>query len=128
MSSYQTNSWSHQPTTFDAVDPNFQWEYNVAQSPKNMVNHYNDVSVPTERGFAGQINNHQLLQRAADFYATLDNSFESVSSSASDSSYRTTPERRVSTAGSIVAQVKGSIPDKIEVSHRGPMSYYLGPS
>ncbi|RVX73069.1 hypothetical protein B0A52_02195 [Exophiala mesophila] len=97
MSSYQAANWSHQPSTFDGIDHSFQWEYNVAQSPKNMVNQYND-----------------LLQRAADFYATLDNSFESASSSASDSSYRTTPERRVSTAGSIVAQVKGSIPDKIE--------------
>lgn len=61
--------------------------------------------------------NWQLLQRAADFYATLDNSFDSMSSSGSDSSYRSTPERRVSsTSNGVVAQVKNSIPDKIEVS------------
>lgn len=63
----------------------------------------------------------QLLQRAADFYATLDNSFDSMSSSGSDSSYRSTPERRVSTTSSnVVAQVKSSIPDKIEVSQNLP--------
>lgn len=40
-----------------------------------------------------------------------------MSSSGSDSSHRSTPERRVSSNSSnIVAQVKSSIPDKIEVS------------
>lgn len=38
-----------------------------------------------------------------------------MSSSGSDRSYRSSPERRISSTGSVVAQVKSSIPDKIEV-------------
>ncbi|KAJ9609758.1 hypothetical protein H2200_006086 [Cladophialophora chaetospira] len=99
MSHYHsTNSWSRPSGSYSPMDSSFQWDYAGAQSPKNMVSHYND-----------------LLQRAADFYATLDNSFDSMSSSGSDRSYRSTPERRVSaTSSSVVAQVKSSIPDKIE--------------
>ncbi|EXJ58510.1 hypothetical protein A1O7_05936 [Cladophialophora yegresii CBS 114405] len=99
MADYQsTNCWSQQPGGFSPMDTSFQWDYPGVQSPKNMVSHYND-----------------LLQRAADFYATLDNSFDSMSSSGSDRSYRSTPERRTPpTTSSVVAQVKSSIPDKIE--------------
>lgn len=91
------------------------------QSPKAVVNHYNDVSLLQNRLLAGHRadNPLQLLQRAADFYATLDTSYDSMSASGSDTSYRSTPERRVSSATSILAQVKGSIPDKLEVSHTG---------
>ncbi|KIX04951.1 uncharacterized protein Z518_05822 [Rhinocladiella mackenziei CBS 650.93] len=94
---HTTNGWAQQQATFSPIDSSFQWGYTGVQSPKNMVRHYND-----------------LLQRAADFYATLDNSFDSMSSSGSDSSYRSTPERRVSSTTNVVAQVKSSIPDKIE--------------
>lgn len=99
MSNYQSsNSWAQQQGSFSPMDTSFQWDYPSAQSPKNMVSHYND-----------------LLQRAADFYATLDNSFDSISSSGSDRSYRSSPERRISmTSNSVVTQVKNSIPDKIE--------------
>ncbi|OCT51481.1 hypothetical protein CLCR_09031 [Cladophialophora carrionii] len=94
---HSTNGWSQQSGSFSPMDTSFQWDYAGVQSPKNMVSHYND--------------------RAADFYATLDNSFDSMSSSGSDRSYRSTPERRTApTTNSVVAQVKGSIPDKIEVS------------
>jgi len=95
---HSTSGWAQQSGSYSPMDTSFQWDYTSVQSPKNMVSHYND-----------------LLQRAADFYATLDNSFDSMSSSGSDSSYRSTPERRVSpTSSSVVAQVKSSIPDKIE--------------
>ncbi|ETI22529.1 hypothetical protein G647_06604 [Cladophialophora carrionii CBS 160.54] len=95
---HSTNGWSQQSGGFSPMDTSFQWDYAGVQSPKNMVSHYND-----------------LLQRAADFYATLDNSFDSMSSSGSDRSYRSTPERRTPpTTSSVVAQVKSSIPDKIE--------------
>ncbi|OAP60715.1 hypothetical protein AYL99_05717 [Fonsecaea erecta] len=100
MTDYRSaNGWGQQSANYSPIDSSFQWDYNNVQSPKNMVSHYND-----------------LLQRAADFYATLDNSFDSMSSSGSDSSYRSTPERRVSPTSnsSVVAQVKSSIPDKIE--------------
>ncbi|OAL33404.1 hypothetical protein AYO20_07260 [Fonsecaea nubica] len=99
MTDYRSaNGWAQQSANFSPIDTSFQWDYAGVQSPRNMVSHYND-----------------LLQRAADFYATLDNSFDSMSSSGSDSSYRSTPERRVSpTSSSVVAQVKSSIPDKIE--------------
>ena len=39
-------------------------------------------------------------------------------SSGSSASYRSTPERRESTSTSVIAQVKKSIPDKIEVRNR----------
>lgn len=56
----------------------------------------------------------QLLQRAADFYTTLDSSsYGSRSSSVSDQSYRSSPD--LSGTTSVIAQVKKSIPDKIEV-------------
>ncbi|KAK5047629.1 hypothetical protein LTR84_006294 [Exophiala bonariae] len=98
MTDFHQNSWGNQQqAAFSPMDPSFQWDYSTVQSPKNMVNHYND-----------------LLQRAADFYASLDNSFESMSSSGSDRSYRSSPDRRVSSASNVVAQVKSSIPDKIE--------------
>ncbi|KAH0844785.1 hypothetical protein FOPE_09915 [Fonsecaea pedrosoi] len=103
MTDYRSaNGWAQQSANFSPIDTSFQWDYAGVQSPRNMVSHYND-----------------LLQRAADFYATLDNSFDSMSSSGSDSSYRSTPERRVSpTSSSVVAQVKSSIPDKIERAYR----------
>ncbi|KEF52775.1 uncharacterized protein A1O9_11192 [Exophiala aquamarina CBS 119918] len=91
MTDFRHNSWGNQQAAFSPMDPSFQWDYPAVQSPKNM-----------------------LLQRAADFYASLDNSFESMSSSGSDRSYRASPDRRISSTGSVVAQVKSSIPDKIE--------------
>jgi len=98
MTNFQSaNSWAQQQGVLSPVDPSFQWDYSGVQSPKNTVGHYND-----------------LLQRAADFYATLDNSYDTMSSSGSDTSYRSSPERRVLSTSSVVAQVKGSIPDKIE--------------
>ncbi|KAI1617074.1 hypothetical protein EDD37DRAFT_645135 [Exophiala viscosa] len=93
---HPVNGWDQQQGTFSPIDPAFPWDFNGIQSPKTMVSHYND-----------------LLQRAANFYATLDHSYDNMSSSGSDSSYRTTPERRVS-SGSVITQVKNSIPDKIE--------------
>ncbi len=100
------------------MDTSFQqWDFAGAQSPKNMVSHYNDVSAVPLQWLSLSLIHSQLLQRAADFYATLDNSFDSMSSSGSDRSYRSTPERRESTTSNgVVAQVKSSIPDKIEVS------------
>ncbi|KIV79668.1 hypothetical protein PV11_07216 [Exophiala sideris] len=93
---HSVNGWGQQQGTFSPIDAGFPWDFNAVQSPKNMVSHYND-----------------LLQRAANFYATLDQSYDNISPSASDSSYRTTPERR-SSSSSVVAQVKNPIPDKIE--------------
>ncbi|EXJ86252.1 hypothetical protein A1O1_06622 [Capronia coronata CBS 617.96] len=91
------DGWLQRPDIFLPIDSTFQWDYAGAQSPKNMVNHYND-----------------LLQRAADLYATLDHSFDSISSSSSDASYTSSPAQRVSSASTVVAQVKSSIPDKLE--------------
>jgi hypothetical protein len=118
MTDYRSNNvWGQQPSNFSPIDSSFQWDYAGVQSPKNMVSHYNNVCSTTTSPMPIFSNNPQLLQRAADFYATLDNSFDSMSSSGSDSSYRSTPERRISTtSGNVVAQVKNSIPDKIEVS------------
>ncbi|KIW13087.1 hypothetical protein PV08_08274 [Exophiala spinifera] len=96
MTDYSLNDWSQQNGTF-SPDPAFQWDFTVVQSPKTMATHYND-----------------LLQRAADFYATLDTSYDSLSAAGSDASYRSTPERRVSSVSSVVTQVKSSIPDKLE--------------
>ncbi|KAJ9632874.1 uncharacterized protein PV06_09785 [Exophiala oligosperma] len=97
MTDYSLNTWSQQNGAFSPVDPAFQWDFTGVQSPKAMATHYND-----------------LLQRAADFYATLDTSYDSLSASGSDASYRSTPERRVSSTSSVVTQVKSSIPDKLE--------------
>jgi len=99
MADFHTaTGWGQSQGGFSPVDTSFQWDYAGVQSPKNMVSHYND-----------------LLQRAADFYATLDNTYDSMSPAGSDSSsYRSSPERRVSSTSGVVAQVKSSIPDKIE--------------
>ncbi|ETN36376.1 uncharacterized protein HMPREF1541_08653 [Cyphellophora europaea CBS 101466] len=74
----------------------YQWDYSAMTSPRTMVNQYN-----------------HLLERAADFYTAIDNGRDSMSSGSS-ASYRSTPERRESTSTSVIAQVKKSIPDKIE--------------
>jgi hypothetical protein len=44
MTDFRHNSWGNQQATFSPIDPSFQWDYSGVQSPKNMVNHYNDVS------------------------------------------------------------------------------------
>ena len=96
MNSYPvSDSWQ------SPIDMSYDWNMTTTQSPKGMVTQYND-----------------LLQRASDFYATLDNSYDSMSASGSDRSYRTSPDRNgsVSSSGNMVAQVRKSIPDKIEVS------------
>ncbi|KAK5258056.1 hypothetical protein LTR67_006495 [Exophiala xenobiotica] len=97
MTDFSINGWVQPTGAFSPVDPAFQWDFSSMQSPKVVVNHYND-----------------LLQRAADFYAHLETSYDSISASGSDTSYRSTPERRVSSATNVLAQVRSSIPAKLE--------------
>ncbi|EXJ77577.1 hypothetical protein A1O3_09804 [Capronia epimyces CBS 606.96] len=94
---HSINGWSQQSVGFSPDDASFQWDFTRAPSPQNMVSHYND-----------------LLQRAADFYASLDHSLEGISSSNSDRSCPSSPQRRISSTSTAVTQVANSIPDKIE--------------
>jgi hypothetical protein len=119
MTDFSINGWVQPTGAFSSVDPAFQWDFSTMQSPKVVVNHYNDVSLLHNRLLAARRadNRLQLLQRAADFHAHLETSYDSMSASGSDTSYRSTPERRVSSATNVLAQVRSSIPAKLEVSH-----------